>query len=131
MGMTSSLQRRIEGLRRRRGAMLAGLAAGMLAAATPAPGAAQSAKWGDAGNGGQLARTLCASCHQVAPSDSGPINADVPTFASIASRPGISAEQIAGAIVMPHPPMPRLSLTRNDIADLSSYIMSLKGNATD
>lgn len=129
MAMKSSLHRAFNGLCPKRGTALVLASSAMLAVATAAPASAQSAGWGDPEKGGELARTLCVNCHQVAPSDSGPINADVPTFATIAGRPGISAEQIAGAIVMPHPPMPQLSLTRNDIADLSSYIMSLKGGS--
>ena len=41
--------------------------------------------------------------------------------------PEQSPERIAGRIVVPHPPMPQIEVTRNEIRDLAAYIMSLKG----
>jgi mono/diheme cytochrome c family protein len=56
------------------------------------------------------------------------VPADVPSFQRIAERPGQTAAAIAGAIVVPHPPMPQISLTREEIGDLAAYILSLKSN---
>jgi cytochrome c len=78
--------------------------------------------------GRDLAFRLCTGCHNVDTETRTPsIVVNVPTFAAIANRPGQSAEAIAGAIVFPHPPMPQTRLTRTEIANLSVYIMSLKG----
>jgi mono/diheme cytochrome c family protein len=77
--------------------------------------------------GGTLATRLCDSCHAVGRSGaSTTVAADVPSFLSIANKPGQSAEAIAGRIVVPHPPMPQIALTRDEIASLSAYIMSLR-----
>jgi len=77
--------------------------------------------------GEELAEKLCSSCHIVgkeAASDS--VSADVPSFAEIANKPGQTAEIIAGRIVIPHPAMPDIQLTRLEIADLTAYILSLR-----
>jgi cytochrome c len=77
--------------------------------------------------GHDLARRLCTGCHNVdTETRTTTIFVDVPTFTAIANRPGQSAEAVAGAIVLPHPPMPHVRLTRTEIANLSVYIMSLK-----
>jgi len=46
---------------------------------------------------------------------------DAPSFASIANKPGQSIEAIAGHIVIPHAEMPRIKLSRDEIATLSAY----------
>ena len=81
----------------------------------------------DAGAGRVLAERLCVSCHAIGGgAASGPIRVDVPGFTSIANRPGQTVEAIAGKIVVPHPEMPQIQLTRNEIASLAAYIMSLR-----
>jgi mono/diheme cytochrome c family protein len=52
----------------------------------------------------------------------------VPSFARIANKPGQTAAAIAGAIVVPHPPMPQTNLTREEIGDVAAYILTLKGD---
>ncbi len=74
-----------------------------------------------------LAEKLCTSCHIVGgQAASASVPADVPSFVAIANKPGQSAEAIAGRIVVPHPPMPQIHLTRDEIADLAAYILSLR-----
>lgn len=83
---------------------------------------------GDAANGQALAKRLCSNCHIVGDeAASATVAADVPSFKSIANLPEQSPERIAGRIVVPHPPMPQIEVTRNEIRDLAAYIMSLKG----
>ena len=80
----------------------------------------------DSKHGHTLAARLCAQCHLV---DGGSPNArlaDVPSFAAIAARPGVSAEQLAGRISIPHPEMPGVQLTTRELRDIVSYILSLK-----
>lgn len=78
-------------------------------------------------DGKAIAEKLCISCHIVGTeTPEGTVLADVPTFVSIANKPNQTAEAIAGKIVMPHPPMPQLHMTREQIADLATYILSLK-----
>jgi hypothetical protein len=58
--------------------------------------------------------------------DSRTVLADVPTFTSIARRLPTDAEVLAGFIIDPHPPMPDLGLSREDIRDVLAYIATLK-----
>lgn len=79
----------------------------------------------DAQNGRELAQKLCATCHVVS-ADQAPARIDVPSFAVIANLPGQTAERLAGAIVIPHPEMPAVSLTRQEIRDVIAYILTLR-----
>ena len=85
-----------------------------------------AAQINDPASGHKLAERLCVSCHAIGGGASGPMRADVPGFTSIANRPGQTSEAIAGKIVVPHPEMPQIQLTRNEIASLAAYIMSLR-----
>jgi len=76
--------------------------------------------------GENIAENLCSSCHIVGTSASGVVNADVPSFTSIANSPDQTLERIIRKIVIPHQPMPDLQLTRLEIADVAAYILSLR-----
>ena len=80
---------------------------------------------GDARHGHELAARLCTNCH-VIDRQASTIRADVPSFPTIASRPGISAEHLAGRIIIPHPAMPGVPLTTAEIRDIVAYILSLR-----
>ncbi len=81
----------------------------------------------DAKTGKELASELCVSCHVVSrEASSATISADVPSFTTIANKQGQTAEAIAGAIVIAHPPMPQIQLTREEIGDLAAYILTLR-----
>ena len=81
----------------------------------------------DAKTGKTIVEKLCVGCHIVGPeAASASVPADVPSFAHIASMPGQTAQSIAGAIVVPHPPMPQIQLTREEIGDVAAYILTLK-----
>ena len=92
------------------------------AVAQPVPGKP------DPKRGLELAAKLCSNCHagKGIPTQSGGQQADVPTFPEIAKRSGQTAERIHGILVMPRHPMPTIPLTRNEMADLAAYILSLK-----
>lgn len=51
-----------------------------------------------------------------------------PSFPAIAGRPGVTAEHLAGRIIVPHPAMPGVPLTAAEIRDIVTYIITLKGN---
>jgi len=90
-------------------------------------GAAMGQIGPDAKAGQEVAEKLCTSCHMVGRQPaSASVLADVPSFVAIANKPGQSAESIAGRIVVPHPPMSQIYLSRNEIADLAAYILSLR-----
>lgn len=79
----------------------------------------------DAGNGLQIARRWCASCHIIGPNQR--TGSDVvPPFATIARMPNLDAARIAFFLLDPHPKMPDMSLTRDEAADLAAYIVTLK-----
>jgi mono/diheme cytochrome c family protein len=85
------------------------------------PGAALAA---DAAHGETLAKRWCASCHVVALDQTRGADS-VPTFASVARRPGFSADAVARFLMHPHPKMPDMQLGRGEAADLAAYIASL------
>ncbi|HUJ46766.1 MAG TPA: c-type cytochrome [Rhizomicrobium sp.] len=75
--------------------------------------------------GEQLARTWCAGCHVVT-SGQEHVVTEVPSFRSIAQRKDFDRRSVAYFLLAPHPPMPNLSLTRSEAADLAAYIESQK-----
>ena len=82
---------------------------------------------GDAARGAAIAKRWCVNCHVVS-ADQTSAKVDVPTFADIARRrPDDRA--LSSFLVKPHPPMPDLSLTRQEIDDVVAYIRSLDPNA--
>lgn len=90
-------------------------------------GAARAQIHPDAKAGQEIASKLCSGCHIVeAKAANAAVPADVPSFAAIANKPGQTAETIAGRIVVPHPPMPTINLTREEIGDVAAYILTLR-----
>ena len=87
--------------------------------------AAQSVP-GDAQRGRELAERVCSNCHKVNADPTGPVSTDVPSFPSIANRPGVTAESLAGRIIVPHPAMPGVQLTVRELREVIAYILSLK-----
>ena len=82
---------------------------------------ANTAASADAANGEKLARRWCASCHVVA-ADQRQGNTQAGPFSEMAKIPGLNAEKIALYLLVPHPPMPDMSLSRSEAADLAVYI---------
>ncbi|MFA5955964.1 hypothetical protein [Hyphomicrobium sp.] len=89
------------------------------------PGKAES-KRPDIETGNIIARKLCSTCHLIGEPANAPVPSDVPAFASIANRPGQTADHLSTWLTRPHPPMPNLDLTRMEIRDLTGYILSLR-----
>jgi hypothetical protein len=81
----------------------------------------------DPASGHRPAEKLRVSCYIVdKEAEKGTVLPYVPSFATIEKRPNQTIEAIAGRIVIPHPPMPNIQLSRAEIADLAAYILSLK-----
>jgi cytochrome c len=80
----------------------------------------------DPTRGHQLAQRLCATCHAIEVSSTATVNPDVPSLPAIARQPNVTAEQLAGRIIVPHPEMPNTSLTVAEMRDVIAYILSLK-----
>jgi mono/diheme cytochrome c family protein len=87
--------------------------------------ASPAAAAGDAAAGKALAENWCSSCHLVS-SEQAAATTEAPPFQSIAERAAGEVEALAWFLADPHPPMPHLSLTRQEIRDLLAYISSLK-----
>ncbi len=79
----------------------------------------------DAYHGADLAKRWCAACHMV-DADQKQASADVPPFATIASKSDFTPEKVAFFLLDPHPKMPNFPLSRNEAADLAAYIGSLR-----
>ncbi|WP_439574028.1 c-type cytochrome [Phreatobacter sp.] len=79
----------------------------------------------DAAAGRAIAERWCAACHLVG-QDQRSATAAVASFAEIARRHAGSPAVLEGFLADPHPPMPDLSLTRQEIRDLVAYIGSLR-----
>jgi mono/diheme cytochrome c family protein len=79
----------------------------------------------DAANGKVLAQRWCSSCHIVGSAQVGG-SADLPTFGSIARRPGFNARRLANFLADPHPKMPNMALSRGETADIAAYIATLQ-----
>ena len=96
----------------------------LAAAGVPLSGASAQG-WGDAAAGKAMAERWCAECHMVAP-DQAQASADVPTFMEIARRVDGDFAVLEGFLIDPHPPMPDMSLTRQEIRDVIAYFATLK-----
>jgi mono/diheme cytochrome c family protein len=88
------------------------------------PAVAQDA--GDRLAGRELATRWCSSCHVVDPTQQRQGSDAVPTFASIAAMQSTTAASLRAFLSTPHTPMPDFSLSRDDIANVSAYILSLR-----
>ena len=100
------------------GLFAAAVAGAILFAAPPAARAAADIAKGEA-----IAKRWCASCHLVA-ADQARATTDVPSFAAIARKKD-GARRLDAFLYAPHPKMPDMSLTREEVADLVGYIRSL------
>jgi mono/diheme cytochrome c family protein len=89
--------------------------------------ASLSAQAGNVDKGGELARNWCAQCHVVDDAQTRVTDAG-PAFAQIANNPAKSRLGLSAWLADPHPPMPNLNLTQDEIDDLVAYIKSLKTN---
>jgi mono/diheme cytochrome c family protein len=80
----------------------------------------------DANRGRELAKRVCTNCHVTDREPSSSVRTDIATFPAMADRIGVTAEQLAGAIIIPHSAMPSVQLTTQEIRDVVAYILSLK-----
>ena len=88
-------------------------------------GAFEASAAGSAAVGKVLATTWCSSCHLVS-AEQQTATTEAPPFESVARRSEDEIAALALFLADPHPPMPQMSLTRQEIQDLLAYIASLK-----
>jgi len=98
-----------------------GLSLLILPFAISAPAYAGSAKEGET-----LAGRWCVSCHDIGKSEKPTASDTAPTFDSIARRKEFNRVHLEAWLAHPHPPMPNMNLTRNEIDSLVNYIESLR-----
>lgn len=79
---------------------------------------------GDPAAGRALAERWCTGCHLIGAD--GPGSDMAPPFHAIASDPTKSREGLVIWLATPHTNMPNLGLSRLEIEDLVSYIVSLR-----
>ncbi len=80
----------------------------------------------DARKGGIIAERWCSGCHVVSPRQKQG-STEAPPFSEIADRENLDPGKVALFLLLPHPPMSGINLSRNDAADLAAYIDSQKG----
>ncbi len=101
------------------------LAAAALLAAGPA--LAQDRESGDAERGLAYAETNCAQCHEVRPGHFDSPEPEAPVFQDIANAEGMSAIALYAFFRTSHASMPNFVVPPDDIADLTAYLMSIRG----
>ena len=87
----------------------------------------QMALAADADKGKVIAQRWCASCHLVSP-EQNKASVDVPSFMDIAKRRS-DGKSLSTFLADPHPVMPQMALTRDDVADVVRYIQSFNPDA--
>lgn len=92
-------------------------------AATP-PALAQGA--GNAVVGRQVAERWCSNCHRINGPE-GTAKDATSSFSAIAARPTTTDTSLRTFLSVPHGGMPDFSLSRVDIANVTTYILSLRG----
>lgn len=80
----------------------------------------------DAYQGKAIAERWCTGCHVVEREQKSPVTDQAPPFASIATMPEFGANKLAILLLEPHPNMPKLALSRVEVANLAEYILTLK-----
>lgn len=77
--------------------------------------------------GERIAKTWCAGCHRVDSEAPRVASSDaVPSFASIARMNSTTETSLEVFLSSPHARMPDYSLSREEISDVSAYILSLR-----
>lgn len=87
---------------------------------------ASAQEGGDPKAGAAIAEAQCAECHVVREGQTPSFHSFAPTFASIASRPGMTVLALRVTLRTPHRTMPNIVLTDRQIDDLAAYVLTLK-----
>lgn len=101
-----------------------------LKAAAPTAFGAEGAKPPSATEGHQLSEKFCKGCHLIDDQGGGTAQIGPPPFASIANKPGQTAKHIESVLIQPHPPMPDMHLSNQDILNIIAYLETLRRDKT-
>ena len=86
-------------------------------------GLSHGASAASAAQGEVLAKRWCAVCHVVAP-DQQRAGGQAPPFSAVGKTRGLDTARLALFLLLPHPRMPGMALSRAEAADLAEYIKS-------
>jgi mono/diheme cytochrome c family protein len=81
---------------------------------------------GDAAAGQNLGETWCSTCHVVTLTPQRGTSTGAPTFAAIARMKSTTPQSLRVFLRTPHDRMPDLHLSRDEIDDLTAYILGLR-----
>ena len=85
---------------------------------------------GDLEAGHALARHVCSPCHSIEPGPAAPRMFEIaPDFQTIADTPGMTATALNAFLLTSHPKMPNFILSREQSADVITYILSLRAHS--
>ena len=79
----------------------------------------------DVDHGKELALQWCSACHLVSNDQDRVSGASVPSFYDIAKAPGLDEAALKTFLADPHPKMPNMTLSNDEIADITRYIGTL------
>ncbi len=79
-----------------------------------------------ADGGRDLADKLCTGCHLIAGDGATTAQVGPPPFKSIANKPGQTVDRIKNALMQPHPPMPDMQMTNDEMLDIITYLDTLR-----
>ena len=82
---------------------------------------ANAARAADDYDGKTLAERWCSACHVVEPGQQHG-STQAPPFSELAKKPGLDAAKLALYLLLPHPRMPDMNLSRYEAAALATYI---------
>ena len=85
---------------------------------------ARTAAAADVDAGRSLTQQWCSNCHVVGGSGTGTDAA--PALPVIARRQGQDPRWLKAWLASPHPPMPNLNLSRQEIDDIAAYLATLE-----
>ncbi len=97
----------------------------VLLLAAPAAAMAQDLP-GDPVSGRTFAMRHCAGCHAAAAEQHRPATDAAPAFLTLARDPAITELSLRAFLQTPHSRMPSIMLTRREMDDVISYILSLR-----
>ncbi len=77
-----------------------------------------------------LAQKLCVSCHLTGDDTGAAVPAGVPSFRGIANKPGQTGQHILDVLLKPHPPMPDIQLSREEMLNILAYLELLRTDSS-
>lgn len=90
--------------------------------------ASEEKNYPSADKGYELAAKFCRSCHIIDGNsvDTAPVGP--PPFSWIANKAGQTADRIKGSLIQPHPPMPDMHLSNDEIMNIIAYLDTLRND---